>query len=238
MNFDEKTANPIFKLGAFDIEVSRNRIVQGGNTYALEPQIMNVLCALAQKPGIVISRADLIDKVWHVEYGADEGLTRAISILRKTFREAGEEKAYIETVHTRGYRLAVPVSNEISNQIVQSDAAKPTARPKEITLAVLPFVDMSEDNDQEYFADGISDEIINALVRLPFLKVSGRTSSFSFKGKNTGIPEIGAALNVTHVLEGAVRKQGDCLRITAQLIEATQDYHLWSNNLAPRYRII
>jgi TolB-like protein/Tfp pilus assembly protein PilF len=189
---------------------------------------MKVLCVLAKQPDMVISRTELIDKVWDVESGADEGLTRAISILRKTFRKAGEQKAYIETIHTRGYRLAVPVSNEIPTQIVHSQVAAPNTRPQEITLSVLPFADMSENGDQEYFSDGISDEIINALVRLPFLKVSGRTSSFSFKGKNTGIPEIAAALNVSHVLEGSVRKQGDCLRITAQLIEATQDYHLWS----------
>jgi DNA-binding winged helix-turn-helix (wHTH) protein len=174
---------------------------------------MNVLCVLAEQPGVVISRTDLIDKVWHMEYGADEGLTRAISVLRKTFREGGEENVYIETVHKRGYRLAMPVSKQHCAQIVQPDApeltVKSTTKPKEIALAILPFVDMSENSDQEYFSDGISDEIINALVRLPFLKVSGRTSSFSFKGKNKGIPEIGAALNVTHVLKDRFENKGN-----------------------------
>ena len=105
--------------------------------------------------------------------------------------------------------------------------AAPSAAPEK-SIAVLPFVDMSADKDQEYFADGISEEILNALVKAEGLQVSGRTSSFSFKGKDTKIREIGRALNVAHVLEGSVRKQADQVRITAQLIKADDGYHLWS----------
>lgn len=96
------------------------------------------------------------------------------------------------------------------------------------SIAVLPFVNMSADKDQEYFADGISEEILNALVKAEGLHVSGRTSSFSFKGKDTNIQEIGRILNVAHVLEGSVRKQANQVRITAQLIKANDGYHLWS----------
>jgi TolB-like protein len=96
------------------------------------------------------------------------------------------------------------------------------------SIAVLPFVNMSADPEQEYFSDGLSEEILNLLGQIRELKVSGRTSSFSFKGKDTPIPEIGQLLGVAHVLEGSVRKSGDRLRITAQLIESDSGFHLWS----------
>jgi TolB-like protein/tetratricopeptide (TPR) repeat protein len=96
------------------------------------------------------------------------------------------------------------------------------------SIAVLPFVDLSPNGDQEYFADGISEEILNVLVPIEGLKVAGRTSSFSFKGRNEDLREIGAALNVNHVLEGSVRRSGTKLRITAQLIRSDDGFHLWS----------
>jgi TolB-like protein len=96
------------------------------------------------------------------------------------------------------------------------------------SIAVLPFVNMSADKDNEYFSDGIAEEILNALAKVDGLKVAGRTSSFQYKGRNESLQAIGAALGVAHVLEGSVRKQGDKVRITAQLIQASDGYHLWS----------
>ena len=96
------------------------------------------------------------------------------------------------------------------------------------SVAVLPFTDLSQEGDQEFFADGISEEILNVLVGIPDLKVAGRTSSFSFKGRNEDLREIGAALGVNHVLEGSVRRSGTKLRITAQLIRGEDGFHLWS----------
>ncbi len=108
-----------------------------------------------------------------------------------------------------------------------ADKASSGGTPEK-SIAVLPFVNMSPDKDQDYFADGISEEILNALVKAEGLHVSGRTSSFSFKGKDTNIQEIGRALNVAHVLEGSVRKQANQVRVTAQLIKTGDGYHLWS----------
>jgi len=98
----------------------------------------------------------------------------------------------------------------------------------EKSIAVLPFVNMSEDKANEYFSDGISEELLNLLAKIPQLQVTARTSSFAFKGKGTGIPEIARTLHVAHVLEGSVRKAGNSVRITAQLIRAGTDTHLWS----------
>jgi TolB-like protein len=96
------------------------------------------------------------------------------------------------------------------------------------SIAVLPFVNMSSDEEQEYFSDGISEELLNLLAKIPELRVISRSSAFSFKGKDIEIPEIAERLNVAHILEGSVRKSGNRVRITAQLIEARSDTHLWS----------
>ena len=98
----------------------------------------------------------------------------------------------------------------------------------EHSIAVLPFVNMSSDKEQEYFSDGISEELLNLLAKIPQLQVTARTSSFSFKGKEIAIPEIARTLHVANVLEGSVRKAGNSVRITAQLIKANTDTHLWS----------
>ncbi|MEP4148032.1 MAG: tetratricopeptide repeat protein [Halioglobus sp.] len=107
-------------------------------------------------------------------------------------------------------------------------SANQTQKSKHESIAVLPFVNMSSDSEQEHFSDGISEELLNLLTKIPALKVSARTSSFSFKGKDTEIVEIGRLLNVAHVLEGSVRRSGSTVRITAQLIHAQTGYHLWS----------
>lgn len=212
-------------IGAFHVDPRRNQITRGSDTIAVEPQLMDVLCALADEPGEVISRDDLIQKVWKVQFGGDESLTRAISILRKTFKKAGESDLYIETIYKRGYRLNVPVSETGFQDQIQEKAAAPK---REISIAVLAFEDMSPDQDQQYFSDGMSEEIIDALVKNPHLRVAGRTSSFSFKGRKVPIREIASTLNVTHILEGSVRKTDDQLRITVQLIDGAVDEHLWS----------
>ena len=115
-----------------------------------------------------------------------------------------------------------------ADQVAQQQPAEIESAGIDNSIAVLPFVNMSSDEEQEYFSDGLSEELLNLLAGIPELKVAARTSSFSFKGKDLGIPEIASRLNVAHVLEGSVRKHGNQLRITAQLIQADNGYHLWS----------
>lgn len=120
---------------------------------------------------------------------------------------------------------AVVAAQEI---VVAAEAPTPAPAVPQASIAVLPFADLSPAGDQEYFSDGIAEEILNALVRVEGLEVASRTSAFQFKGREIGIPEIAMTLGVRHVLEGSVRKAGDSLRITAQLIDASNDRHLWS----------
>lgn len=115
-------------------------------------------------------------------------------------------------------------------QVVETSDASTTNSADDISIAVLPFADLSADQDQQYFTDGLSEELLNLLVRVDDLRVASRTSSFAYRNSTLGIPAIAESLNVGHVLEGSVRKDGDRIRITAQLIEAGTDRHLWSEN--------
>jgi TolB-like protein/Tfp pilus assembly protein PilF len=121
---------------------------------------------------------------------------------------------------------AAPAAVPSPAATVDASGAAPSVRSA--SIAVLPFADLSPAGDQEYFSDGIAEEILNALTRVEGLDVASRTSAFQFKGREIGIPEIATTLRVRHVLEGSVRKAGDSLRITAQLIDASNDRHLWS----------
>lgn len=135
--------------------------------------------------------------------------------------------------HSTGQKINYIIIGLLSIAVIflMFDRQNGTAPSPEISksIAVLPFVDMSEMGDQEYFSDGLSEELLNVLAKIPNLNVAGRTSSFAFKGKDTDLREIGKALSVDHILEGSVRKQGNRVRITAQLIRAEDGFHIWSD---------
>lgn len=126
--------------------------------------------------------------------------------------------------------MAVAIVLLLTDRFVLHKGVSVVAEPPEKSIAVLPFVDMSQGKDQEYFSDGIAEELLNLLARVPQLQVTARTSSFSFKGKDVAIPEIARTLHVAHVLEGSVRRSGNSVRITAQLINAGTGTHLWSQS--------
>jgi TolB-like protein/Tfp pilus assembly protein PilF len=123
----------------------------------------------------------------------------------------------------------IPESS-LDTDVATADPISAPVATDDRSIAVLPFADLSRDQDQQYFTDGLSEELLNLLVRVDNLRVASRTSSFAYRGSTLGIPEISQALNVGHILEGSVRKDGDRIRITAQLIEASSDSHVWSEN--------
>src|SRR6185369_12180472 len=132
-----------------------------------------------------------------------------------------------------GARLRTDSDSFESSTVVLPSETTTAELPKEQvhqspSIAVLAFVNMSADSENEYFCDGLAEELINALTKIENLKVAARTSAFSFKGKNTNVSEIGRVLNVRNILEGSVRKSGNRLRITVQLINASDGYHIWS----------
>jgi TolB-like protein len=167
--------------------------------------------------GSVLSIDQLITDVWRGSVVSDGSVYLAINQLRQALGSG-----YIETVRKRGYRLTTsvePIHAVTSVPSVSIDRS----------IVVLPFVNMSSDREQEYFSDGLSEEIRNELGRLPDLQVIGRTSSVAFKGKHEDLRSIGETLGVAYILEGSVRKAGDRLRITARLIGAADGAQLWSD---------
>ncbi|MEH6694744.1 MAG: winged helix-turn-helix domain-containing protein [Hyphomonas sp.] len=272
-----------FRVGLCDVDPARNRIIYRGDATPLEPRVMDVLCALAASGGEVVSRDALIDRVWKIEHGADESLSRAISQLRKAFKLTGCCDELIETIPKRGYRLIPDVDFDVEADVPpglvkRKDTAPLPAEPARVipgwqvqlrknwrvamtgavalivvvagliltpgpgrqqgparavperSVAVLPFVSMSSDIEDGYFADGLSEELLNTLSDIPDFKVPGRTATFAFKGKTPKFKEIGEVLGVAHVLEGSVRRSGDRIRISAQLISVEDGYNLWSES--------
>ncbi len=210
-----------FLMDQVQADLTTNQLTGPGGEIRLEPRVMEVLCQLAESAGQVVLREDMLD-----EHGSDEGLTRAISILRKGYKKVGTDEKFIETIPKRGYRLVVPITDQSENTSTES-----LLRSHDdylASLAVLPFLDLSENQDQGYLSDGVSEEILNALSKLSFLRVSGRKSSFAFKGTKASISHIAKTLNVTHILDGSVRKYGERLRISAQLVESETDKQIWS----------
>jgi len=199
-----------FCLKDWTVRPHRNCIERGDRTVHIRPKAMAVLQCLVDASNAVVSRHELFDAVWPGAEVCDDALTQQISELRKAFGDSPHDPVFIETIPKIGFRL-MPEINESAPSI-----------------AVLPFNDMSEQGDQTYFCEGIAEEILNALCKVANLRVAARVTSFRFADKNVDVGEIGRKLQVQTVLEGSVRKSGDRLRITAQLIKTSDGYHLWS----------
>jgi adenylate cyclase len=185
---------------------------------------MQTLVFLARHPNEVVSRQEFIETVWQGLVVNEEALSRAISLLRTLLGDSAHTPTFIQTIPGAGYRLIA----EVITTLDRIHSGIPVQSSQANSIAVLPFVNLSDDPDTEYFSDGITEEILNVLAQVQRFKVVGRTSSFAFKGLNKDIREIGNALGVTHVLEGSVRKAGSQVRITSQLIKTEDGYHLWS----------
>ena len=212
-----------FQLGSCLVDPALNVVSWNGTTVHLEPKVMEVLLCLAEHAGDTLPKEKLLQAVWPGIFVSDDNLKRCISELRRVLQDNAHEPRIIETIPKRGYRLIVPISLPGT-----ASPNLPAASVAEDSIAVLPFVNMSADPENEFFADGITEEIINALAQIKDLHVVARSSVFSFKGKHIDPRIVGAQLNVRTVLEGSVRRFENRLRITAQLVSSADGYHLWS----------
>jgi TolB-like protein/Flp pilus assembly protein TadD len=204
-----------FRVGDWLVEPDLNRVSKADKTIQIEPKVIEVLVCMANKPGEVLSKKEIMRSVWHDTYVGEDVLLYAISTLRRALGDDARSPHLIETIPRRGYRLIAPVTH----------AAPPKPQP---VVAILAFADMSAEKDQEHFCDGISEEITANLSRVRDLRVVARTSAFAFKGRCEDVRTIGRSLGASAVLEGSVRKSGNQLRITAQLTSAEDGCHLWS----------
>lgn len=267
-----------FRLDAIRVDPSRNVIANDAGSWSLEPKIMDLLVVMAARPGEVMSREFLIDTVWKVEFGADESLTRAVSLLRKTFREAGHAGEIIETIPKRGYRLTVtpaaettpPAAPDIPAARPHSPEAEPVpppppkprtprlpiwgvaagiiialalgawaiaglfspkapAEPRLMTLAVLPFDNLSVQADDKVFATAVARGMRNALSEMAGLRVLSDASTFAADGGGmSSAQDVGKNLSADWLLDGGFARSGDTIELTAELVDTRNGANFWT----------
>ena len=220
----------------YTLDTDRRELHRGPNVVPAAPQVFDLLDYLIRNREHVVSKDDLVNAIWHGRIVSDMALTTRLNAARSAIGDSGEEQRLIKTLPRKGFRFvgAVHEGNRPSGTAAglpsYVDSSKPElALPDKPSIAVLPFENMSGDPEQQYFADGMVEEITTALSRFKWLFVIARNSSFTFKGRPVDIKEVGRRLGVRYVLEGSVRKSSGKVRIAGQLIDAVTGAHIWAD---------
>ena len=175
----------------------------------------------------MLTKSDLIDAAWDGAAVEEGNLSVQIASLRKLLGQSPEGSDWITTIPRVGYRLVAPVDRR-AEKLDGTNGAPTSEHGNGPSIAVLPFVNLSDDPAQEYFADGIVEDIITGLSRLRWLFVIARNSTYAYKGTAPDVRQVASDLGVRYVLEGSVRRAGDRLRVTSQLIDANTGAHVWA----------
>jgi TolB-like protein/tetratricopeptide (TPR) repeat protein len=207
------------RFGQFRLDPVRAEFTRSGQPVALRPKIYALLNLFAGSPGRVLGKEELLAALWPNAVVAEGSLSQCVTELRAALGESGD--SLIKTVPRQGYRFDAEVLPD-PVPLAVADQDKPS-------IAVLPFDNIGGDPEQEYFADGMVEEITTALSRMRSLFVVARISSLAYKGKAADVKQIGRELGVRYLLEGSVRKVGNRLRITGQLVDATTGAHIWAD---------
>src|SRR3954451_18242240 len=211
----------LYEFGDFRLDRGKRLLLRhDGAIVPLAAKAYETLSYLLEHAGTVVDKEELIRAVWPDTAVEENNLTQNISLLRRLFGEARGEHRYIATVPGRGYQLVATV--RIATPPV------PHEPPATVSVAVLPFVNVSADPEYDFFGDGLADELIVALSQMDRVRVIARTSAFSFKGTQADIRSIADKLGVSLVIEGSIRKSGTRLRVTADLVNAADGCQVWS----------
>jgi len=223
------------------LDTDRRELTRGSDRVAVGPQVFDLLIYLVQNRERVVSKDDLLEAVWAGRIVSESTLTSHVNAVRKAIGDNGEDQRLIRTIARKGFRFLGEVEAEpepsargVSRDNVLHDptrAVGPSALtlPDKPSIAVLPFQNLSADPEQEYFADGIVEDIIGALSRMRWLFVIARNSSFTYKGRAVDVKQVGRELGVRYVLEGSLRKAASRVRISGQLVDASTGANLWSD---------
>lgn len=227
-----------FVFGDYRLDPERRELHRRSEVIGVGPQVFDLLLHLVENRDRVVSKDDLLQAVWGGRIVSESTMTSHINAVRKAIGDNGDEQRLVRTIARKGFRFVGEVSQSQSTDrpTVPSDALlgsgvtllQALALPDKPSIAVLPFHNLTADAEQEYFADGVVEDIIAALSRFRWLFVIARNSSFTYKGSPVDVKEVGRQLGVRYVLEGSVRKAGNRVRITGQLIDATAGTHLWA----------
>jgi TolB-like protein/Tfp pilus assembly protein PilF len=211
------SARAVLRFGPFEADFRAGELRKSGVKVKLQEQPLQILQMLLEHPGDVVTRDELRQKIWPADTFVDfeQGVYNAIRRLRDALKDSAEKPRFIETLSRRGYRFIGTID----------------AGPRQIaSLAVLPLENLSRDPDQEYFAEGLTEALITTLAKIGELRVVSRTSAMQYKGARKPLPEIARELGVDAIVEGTVLRVGHRVRITAQLIDAPNETHLWAES--------
>jgi TolB-like protein len=219
----------------YALDMDQRELHRGADAVPIAPQVFDLLAYLIGNRARVVSKDDLIQAIWQGRAVSDAALTTRLNVARSAIGDSGEDQRLIKTLPRKGFRFIGVVretsasDDAISSAFSTASPRSELALPDKPSIAVLPFTNLSEDPQQEYFADGVVEDIIAALSRLRWLFVIARNSSFVYKGKNVDIKQVGRELGVRYVLEGSVRKSAERLRIASQLIDTATGASLAAN---------
>jgi TolB-like protein/Flp pilus assembly protein TadD len=228
----------LFLFENYALDIDRRELRRGTVTVPVEPQVFDLLAYLIKNRDRVVSKDDLVTAIWGGRIISESALTTRINAARCAVGDSGAEQRLIKTLTRRGVRFVAAVREEARPETVTAvGAVDATAQhprtelslPDKPSIAVLPFSNMSRNDEDDYFADGMAEEIITALSRCVWLFVIARNSSFTYKGKTVDVRQVGRELGVRYVLEGSVRRAGNRLRFTGQLIDASSGAHIWAD---------
>ena len=223
----------LYKFEDYELDTDRHEFRASGELRAVQPQVFELIRYLLENHGRLVTRDALITAVWDGRIVSESTIDARIHAARKAMDDDGRRQARIKTVPRRGYRLVSAVeivqSNDLQATASNADARQhfppPTDRP---SIAVLPFQNFSDRPEQDYFSEGIAEDIITALSRFRWFFVIARSSSFTYRGGAHDVRQIAQELGVRYLLEGSVRKTDDRVRVSAQLIDAISGNHIWA----------
>jgi TolB-like protein len=219
-------------FGDYLLDPDRRELkVASGEAIAIGPQVFDLLLFLIENRTRVVSKDELLEAVWGGRIVSESTITSHINAARTAIGDSGQDQKFIRTVARKGFRFVGDVAEGRASLRTDTEglaSSRPLTLPDKPSIAVLPFTNMSGDTEQDYFADGIVEDVITALSHIRWLFVIARNSSFTYKGRAHDVTLIGRDLGVRYVLEGSVRKAANRVRITGQLVDAETGGHLWA----------
>lgn len=225
MRAQTEASYSIFRFGDVEVCETDFSVTRDGSRLTVEPKALRVLLYLLRHPGRVIRKNELLDAVWGDTAVTEDALVRTIVVLRRLLGDDPHEPRFIETVATMGYRFICPIAEAFRSWQLRVNS-----------IAVLPFENLSRDPEQDYFADGMTEALICTLSGIHALRVISRTTAMQFKRTKKSLPEIARELNVDAVVEGTVSRYDDRIRVSANLIQAPTDRHLWSGSYEAEWK--
>jgi len=225
-----------FRFAGIEIDIPRRELRRASELVSMEPQVFDLLVHLVRNHDRIVTKDELIETVWKGRAISEAALSSRISAARRAIGDSGAEQKLIRTLNKRGFRFvgAVHAAAKTTEPAVQPDSRrKPESSAfnwsDKASIAVLPFHNISGDPEQEYLADGVTEDIITGLSRQQWFSVVDRNSTFACKGGAVDIRKLACDVGARYVLEGSVRKAGGRIRVTAQLIDATKRIHVWAD---------